>query len=168
MFLLVCLEYCLFVFVLFCCLLVFFSLVFWYTRTRICNMKLFTLGLCLFFIVFRTRMRHLAASAPLPPQHTHTQLLQYYVSAFADLQKMTRIYVAVFAYLERHWIKREVDEGREGVMFIKPVLITFFSSSVFLFCFCFVFVPCTHHLLRGNFTYTSITMYTLTHKCICI
>ncbi len=66
-------------------------------------------------------MRHLAASAPLPPQHTHAQLLRYYVSAFADLQKMTKIYVAVFAYLERHWIRREVEEGREGVLFIKPV-----------------------------------------------
>lgn len=60
------------------------------------------------------------------------QLLEQYTKVWQKFQFSSTVVNGIFAYLNRHWIKREVDEGKTDVYEVYNVnqfIFLFFNSA---------------------------------------
>lgn len=42
-------------------------------------------------------------------------MLEYYAKKWEDFEFAARLIDGMFAYLNRHWVRREVEEGRDDI-----------------------------------------------------
>ena len=76
---------------------------------------------------------------------TGEELLQFYNKEWEEYRFSAKVVDGIFSYLNRHWIKREMDEGNEAIYIIYVVSITIrsaFDSSLLTVPLHLSAVPC--------------------------
>jgi len=59
--------------------------------------------------------KHLADLYEASESHTDEALLQYYIREWGRYTNSAKYIHHIFRYLNRHWVKREIDEGKKSV-----------------------------------------------------
>ena len=79
-------------------------------------------------------------------------LLRYYAQEWDRYTTGANYINRLFTYLNRHWVKRERDEGRKGVYTVYTVCV----SLVAFLDWCLPFTLCSSHLYSGSPTSSSM------------